>query len=364
LGVVCLFTLSFGLAPSNDLASEDTVKWENPQLLYWIAFVPLLWFFAWLSQKQSWKKLQKHFGGTLQELWKSNLSLISRYWKWALRVFVLAFLLLALARPQVGQSQEAIRSEGFEIFLAVDVSNSMMAEDLRPSRLEKAKIDLNRLVDNLSGHKIGVIAFAGSAVVISPLTQDLSAVKMYIDSLDSQTVSTQGTNFEAAIMAAEEAFERGGAGEGATVTRVIILASDGEDQEPGALQKVGELFKKGIRVFAIAYGTEKGAPIPERDRMNFLKGYKKDRSGQTILTTVKGEALKAMAEKSQGFFTFATLDSSFIQELVKHLDTLEKKEFESEFQVQYDEKFQIFLFLAFLLGLIELLLTDAKRRKA
>ncbi len=349
---------------ANDLASEDPVKWAHPEFLFYIIFLPLLWIIAWYSQKQGWKKLQKHFGGSLQELWKSNLSIISRYWKWGLRVGFLSLLLLALARPQIGQSSEAIKSEGFEIFFAIDVSNSMLAEDLRPSRLEKAKIDLNRLADNLIGHRIGVLAFAGSAALISPLTQDIAAVKMYLESLDSQTISSQGTNFEAVLTAAENAFESGGMGEDSAVTKVLIIASDGEDQEENALEKVAELRKKGIRVFAIAYGTEKGAPIPERDRMNFLKGYKKDNKGQTILTTVKGEALKALAEKSQGYFTFATLDYSFITAVLKELNTLEKKQFESEFQVQYDEKFQIFLILAFVLGLIELFIADTRRRKA
>ncbi len=340
------------------------MKWAHPEFLFYLIFLPLLWVIAWYSQKQGWKKLQKHFGGSLQDLWKNNLSILSRYWKWGLRVGFLSLLLLALARPQIGQSSEAIKSEGFEIFFAIDVSNSMLAEDLRPSRLEKAKIDLNRLADNLIGHRIGVLAFAGSAALISPLTQDIAAVKMYLESLDSQTISSQGTNFEAVLTAAGSAFDSGGMGEDSAVTKVLIIASDGEDQEEGALEKVAELRKKGIRVFTIAYGTEKGAPIPERDRMNFLKGYKKDNKGQTILTTVKGEALKALAEKSQGYFTFATLDYSFITAVLKELNTLEKKQFESEFQVQYDEKFQIFLILAFTLGLLELFIADTKRRKA
>lgn len=340
------------------------MKWAHPEFLFYLIFLPLLWIIAWYSQKQGWKKLQKHFGGSLQELWKNNLSIISRYWKWGLRVGFLSFLLLALARPQIGQSSEAIKSEGFEIFFAIDVSNSMLAEDLRPSRLEKAKIDLNRIADNLIGHRIGVLAFAGSAALISPLTQDIAAVKMYLESLDSQTISSQGTNFEAVLTAAGNAFDSGGMGEESAVTKVLIIASDGEDQEEGALEKVADLRKKGIRVFTIAYGTEKGAPIPERDRMNFLKGYKKDNKGQTILTTVKGEALKALAEKSQGYFTFATLDYSFISAVLKELNTLEKKQFESEFQVQYDEKFQIFLLLAFVVGLLELFIADTKRRKA
>lgn len=340
------------------------MKWENPFLLYWIMALPLLWVAAFLSQKQGWLKLEKVFPTSLQELWKKQVSLTARYWKWTLRVVFLGLLLAALARLQLGQSQQAIKSEGFEIFLAVDVSNSMMSEDLRPSRLEKAKIDLARLVDNLGGNKIGVIAFAGSAAVVSPLTQDLAAIKMYIESLDPQTISSQGTNFEAALTTAGDAFERGGAGDDSPVTRVVLLASDGEDQEQGALDKVSELQKKGIRVFAIAYGTEKGGAIPERDRMGFLKGYKKDKGGQTVLTTVKGEALRALAEKSMGYFTFATMDSSFTLDVVKQLNALEKKQFESEFQVQYDEKFQIFLLLAFIVGCLEMLIVDAKRRKA
>ncbi len=340
------------------------MRWAHPEYLYLILLLPLLWGLAWFSQKQGWSVLQKHFGGSLQSLWKTQISLVRRYWKWTLRVLVLTFLLLALARLQLGQSQQSVKSEGFEIFFAFDVSNSMLAEDLRPSRLEKAKIDMSRLVDNLGGSKMGVIAFAGSATVISPLTQDTSAVKMYIDSLDTNTISTQGTDFEAALATAEDAFERGGAGEDSQVTRVIILASDGEDQEKGALEKAEQLRKKGIRIFSVAYGTEKGAPIPERDRMGFLKGYKKDQQGQTILTTVHGEALKALAEKTKGYFTFATTDSSFVQDILKHLNTLEKKEYESEMQVQYDEKFQVFLFLAFVAAMAEMLLADTKRRRA
>lgn len=341
------------------------MKWNDPQILFWIFLAPLLLGGAYLSQIQGLQKLKKYIGLHLAHLWIQNVAQGARYWKWILRSLVLALMLLGLARPQIGKSQQAVKSEGFEIFLALDVSESMTAEDLRPSRLEKAKIDLSRLVDRLGGHRIGIIAFAGTAAVISPLTQDTAAIKMYLESLDTQTISSQGTNFEGALSAAEGAFERGGVGndEPAAVTRVLIVASDGEDHEQGALDKAAELAKKGIRIFSIAYGTEKGAPIPARDRMGFLKGYKKDRQGQTVLTTVKGEALKTLAEKGRGTFVFATSDSSFISEISQQLDTLEKKQYESELQLQYDEKFQIPLVLAFLLGWVELLVQDRRRRK-
>ena len=341
------------------------MKWDNPELLSAVLLTPLLIGAAFLSQKQGLLRLQKFIGLSLSSLWKDHVAWNIRYAKWGLRAAVLALLLMALARPQIGKSQQAVKSQGFEIIFALDVSESMLAEDIRPSRLEKAKIDLSRLAEQLTGHRIGILAFAGSAVLISPLTNDISAVKMYLESLDAQSVSSQGTNFESALTVAEHAFERGGAGEDVTsgITRVLLMASDGEDHEKGALDKAEALVKKRIRIFSMAYGTERGAPIPARDRMGFLKGYKKDRSGQTVMTSVRGDALKALAEKGRGYFTFATQDSSFVGEVARQLDALEKTEFESEFQVEYDEKFQIPLFLAFVLGCLELLLQDRRRKK-
>jgi Ca-activated chloride channel homolog len=217
----------------------------------------------------------------------------------------------------------------------------------------------------LGGHKIGILAFAGSAAVISPLTQDIAAVKMYIESLDTQTISTQGTRFESALDAADSAFERGSANTDTLsgITKVLLIASDGEDHEKGALDKAKKLTEKGIRIFSVAYGTEKGGTIPQRDARGFLRGYKKDRSGNPVITAVKGDALRALAKEGQGFFTFATTDSAFIKDLASQLDLLKKAQFETQMQVQYDEQFQIPLLIALLLGLIEILMTDIKRKK-
>jgi Ca-activated chloride channel family protein len=276
----------------------------------------------------------------------------------------LSFMILALSRPQIGVSQQEIKSEGIELMLVIDVSNSMMAEDVRPNRLEQVKHEFSKLIDQLPGAKIGVIAFAGSAALLSPLTTDPNALKMYLDSLSPDSVSSQGTNFKAALEEAQESFKRGGAQKDETtrVTRVILIASDGEDNEQGALDFAKELSKDGTRIFTLAYGTEKGAPIPDRDQMGFLRGYKKDKAAQTILTTVKGDALQTLANAGNGSFYFGVFAGNHIEKLIADFDKLEKAQFETKVATQYDERYQWFLFLAFVLLLIEMSLGERKPR--
>jgi len=214
----------------------------------------------------------------------------------------------------------------------------------------------------MPGNKVGVVAFAGSAALISPLSNDGSAVKMFLDSLETNSVSTQGTNFQEALRVSKEAFEHGGVSSDATgkATRVILIASDGEDHEPGALEEAKNLTKEGIRIFTMAYGTEKGGAIPVRDGMGFLKGYKKDRAGQTILTTVRGDELRALAEAGQGSFYFASFGGDHLKNIVEDIGKLEKSQFESATATQYDERFQIFLFIGIVLALLEIFIGERR----
>jgi Ca-activated chloride channel family protein len=245
---------------------------------------------------------------------------------------------------------------------AVDVSESMLAEDVRPSRLEQAKTDLSRLLDRMPGNRVGVIAFAGSAAVLSPLSNDPNAIKMYLESLSPSSVSSQGTSFEEALKLAVDSFKRGGVANDDTtkVTRVILIASDGEDHEPGAIEAAKKLAESGVKIFTLAYGTEKGGPIPMKDGMGFWKANKKDRSGQTIITSVKGEELRALAAAGEGSFYFATYGSDYIKNVASDLEKLEKAEFESKMAVQYEERFQLFLLIGILLGLVELFLGERR----
>jgi Ca-activated chloride channel family protein len=337
-------------------------RFENIAALNYLWLIPIIIVLGFIFDRINKKKMSKAIGLRLYPFLSSSVSPRKRRLKTILQVVTVFLMVLALARPQMGQSKQEVKSEGVEIMLAVDVSDSMMAEDVKPSRLAQAKSELSRLVDLMPGNKIGVIAFAGSAALFSPLTNDPAAVKMYIESLDTTSVSSQGTNFGAALTTAEEAFNRGGVttDEVVRVTRVILIASDGEDHEPGALEQAQKLAKDGTRIFTLAYGTEKGGAIPVRDGMGFLKGYKKDRTGQTILTTVKGDALRALAESGQGSFYFATFGGTQTKLLVEDINKLEKTQFDTTMATQYDERFQYLLFFAILVGLYELFLGERR----
>lgn len=336
-------------------------RFENPSAFQWLWLLPILWVIIVATFKVGDKRMRAGFGAKLAPLLTASLSRRKRWLKHILMTAVVVLMVFALARPQAGESSTEVKSAGVELMLLIDVSESMMAEDLKPNRLEQVKIELSRLVERLPGHKIGVIAFAGSAALLSPLTTDPNALKMYLDSLSPQSVSTQGTNFSRAIEEAVAAFKRGGEADDPTtrVTRVILIASDGEDHEPGALETAKKLVQEGVRIFALAYGTENGAPIPQRDSLGFLRGYKKEPgSNADIVTKVKGDALKALAQAGEGSFYHSSFGGSHINEVVEDINRLQKTEFDSRMVTQYDEKFAVFLWFALALALIELVLGE------
>jgi Ca-activated chloride channel homolog len=347
-----------------DLAEEGSLMFRFES----VSYLQLLWLVAVLvglsivGMRRALLRLNRAFGEKLTPVLSSSVSKKKRNLKLALQALTLALMIVALSRPQAGQSKQEVRSEGVEIMLLADVSESMLADDLRPSRLEQAKVDMNRLIDLLAGNKVGVVAFAGSAALLSPLTNDPSALKLFVDSLTPASVSSQGTNFKEALEGAKSAFERGGVekDEGIRVTRVILIFSDGEDHEPGALDLAKKLNAEGTKIFTIAYGTEKGAPIPLRDSLGYLKGYKKDAKNNTVLTTVNGEALKSLAQTGGGSFFFASPGAAYLQHLIEDINKLEKSQFDSQMAVQYDEKFQIFLLLSLLAGLTEIFLGERR----
>lgn len=337
-------------------------RFENIAAFNYLWVIPVLLILGFIFDRLTKRRMEKAIGTRLYPFLSSSVSTKKRKIKTVLQIITVLLFVIALARPQMGESQQQVKSEGVEIIFAVDVSESMMAEDVKPSRLTQAKTELSRLVDLMPGNKVGVVAFAGSAALLSPLTNDPGAIKMYLESLETNSVSSQGTNFTEALNTAKEAFDRGGitTDETVRVTRVILVASDGEDHEQGALDVAKKLADDNTRIFTLAYGTEKGGAIPVRDGMGFLKGYKKDRQGQTILSTVKGDFLRSIAEAGKGSFYFATFGGEQTKLITEDISKLEKTQFDTSMATSYDERFQLVLLFGIIFSMIELFLGERR----
>ncbi len=341
------------------------IRFFSTEYLVLLPAVILLWVIAFFFYKIGKKKLEKHFQHELLKKLISSVSFRKRKFKILLEGIVLIFMILALCRLQMGQGEQKVKSEGIELMIAVDVSRSMLAEDIKPSRLDFAKREMNKLLDQLNGHKVGLIVFAGSSVMIAPLTTDYSALRMYIDSLDINSVSTQGTYFAKAMTTADEAFKNGGKeiDETVKVTRAILFISDGEDNEPGAIEQAEKLNKEGIKVFSLGIGTIEGGSIPLRDSFGYLKGYKKDDQGQIIVSRAKTKLLQDLAQNGGGAYYHAVFEGNHVKQIASDLSKLEKSQFDSKVTVNFNEYFQIFLGIAIFLSFLELLISERKGSK-
>lgn len=338
-------------------------RFADPQMLNLLYALPVLWlFFYWLKKRE--ESLRGR--GFHPKAWKwssQSLQPSRRKWISLFQYLSLGLAIVALARPQFGEGQQKVKSEGLEIVLAIDVSNSMLAEDAKPSRLALTKRELDRFIELLGGDKVGLVAFAGSAVTLSPLTPDKNALLMYIDSLSPEAVSTQGTNFAKALRQAHQLLMRGGLerDEETHVTKVVVLVSDGEDFSDEVKAEAQNLKKDGIRVYSLLVGTEKGAPIPLRDSYGNLLGYKRDAKNQVVLSQAKGQVLREIANLTGGSFSALVFGGTAIPRLVSELGRLERSEFESLAIVNYNEGFQYALLPAVLFAFMSLFLGDRRR---
>lgn len=338
------------------------MRFAQPEAFQLMWLIPIMWIASIAFEKRARKIMTQALGEKLTPFLSASVSNTKRRLKFVLVLLAMVCFVFALARPQSGQSLQEVKLQGVELMIAIDVSNSMLAEDVKPSRLQHAKSEMMRLLDLLSGDKVGVIAFAGSAVLISPLTTDKSSLKMFIESLSTESVETQGTNVTKALSEARAAFDRGGIENDDTsrVTRVILVLSDGEDHEKNAITEARKLADDGTRIFALAFGSEKGAPIPIRDERGFLREYKRDRNGQNVLSRVDGKFLRELAETGKGAFHHATFGGQEAKLIKADLDKLQKSEFASSLATNYDERFQIPLILGLVFALLSLLVGERR----
>lgn len=337
-------------------------RWESAHYLNLLWLLPIIFIISKIWLKRVQNTFTKKLGAKTAPVLTASVSINKRKLKEYLQLIALGFLVIAYARPQSGEGHQTVKNEGIEIVFLVDVSNSMLAEDVKPSRLDFAKSELARLVDMSGGDRMSIVAFAGSPATLTPLTTDQDAIKMYLESLSPDSVSTQGTNFQKALDDAQEVFKRGGFGEqeGVHVTQAIVIASDGEDLEPGANEAAERLAKAGIHIFTIAFGTEEGAAIPIRDDSGQVRGYKKDKSGQAVTTKVTGQVLRDLARIGQGSFHHATYQGDVIKEIHSDIDKMQKAQFESGEIKIFSEYFQTPLVIALAIAILEIWLGERK----
>ena len=326
------------------------LRFEDPIYLWMLLIIPILVlmrFIVWRKRKRNLRK----FGDP--SLLKEMMPDVSKYRptiKFCLLLSAITILIFMIARPQVGSKISHEKREGIEVLIALDISNSMLAQDVIPSRLEKSKLLIEDLVDHFTNDKVGLVVFAGDAFVQLPITNDYVSAKMFLQNINPSLITTQGTDLARAISLSQSCFTQR-----EHIGRAIIVITDGEDHEGGALEVAREAYKKGINVFILGVGTSKGAPIPDGNG-----GYLKDNSGQTVLYALNEHMCQQVAKAGNGVYIHVDNTSDAQEKLNKELSKLQSGISDTVVYSEYNEQFQIFGIILLLLLIVETILLESR----
>lgn len=329
-------------------------EYAHPNYLYFLLLIPAIVLFFIIARRMKHKSLRR-FG---------NLSVISRLMpevsksrpvvKFILVCLALTAIIFAIAGPRSGSKLKEVKRKGVEIMIALDVSNSMLAQDIKPSRLEKAKMAISKMVDKLRNDKIGLIVFAGDAYMQVPITTDYSATKMFLETINTDVVPKQGTAIGSAIDLAMNSFDPQ-----SEKNKALIIITDGENHEGNAVEFAKEAFrKKGIFVHTIGIGSPEGKPIPIQGRAEF----KRNEQGQIIMSKLDETTLKQIAAAGRGSYIRAGNITAALDALFDEINQMEKQEFETEIYAEYEPQFEIPVAIALILLFIDLLILERKNR--
>lgn len=325
------------------------------KIWFWVlAIIPVI--IVIFMALQLWKRhKQKQFAdkALLQRL-SPNRSLFKSVLKLVMLCLAFACLSVALVNPKIGTKLETVKREGVDIVFAVDVSKSMLAEDIAPNRLEKAKQLVTQIINNLASDRVGIIAYAGKAFPQLPITTDYASAKMFLQNMNTDMLSSQGTAINEAINLAKTYFD-----DEEQTNRVLIIISDGEDHSEMAAKVAEEAAEEGIRIFTIGVGDVKGGPIPLKHN-GITLNYKKDSNGETVITRLNEETLKNIAQEADGVYINGRQTSVVVDEIRDLLNGMDKTEFEAKQFADFKDQFQWFLALAIAFLFIDIFLLDRK----
>lgn len=323
--------------------------WENSAYLWLLLLIPAFWGIFWWIRVVRHKKRRELFDDRLLSLLRLN------FWRTGDRVrffsFLIAFFffIIALAGPKIGTEIREVDRSGVNMLIALDLSRSMNAEDISPSRLEKAKFEVNRLINHLDGDRVGLLVFTGEAFVQSPMTLDYSALRLYLDIAQTDQMPSSTTNFQAAMIKAEETFQS--LEDNPDAADVLLFIADGENHGPDYRSSVQRLNQMGVTVFTVGIGTEAGARIPIYDNGN-LRGYHRDNQGNEVITQMSSQTMRDIAALGGGNYYEISSGSDTIEPFLSRLSDLERGEFSSQEFADYKNRYQLMVALGLIfLGL-------------
>ncbi len=330
-------------------------RFANPEYLYLLLIIPLLvGLFVWAVHKQR-KKLKLFGNPKLLRNLMPNVSYVRPQVKFYLMLTALTLIIFALARPQFGSKLETVKKQGIEAMIVLDVSNSMLAQDIQPNRLKNAKMIMLKLIDNMTDDKIGLIVFAGDAFIQIPITADYISAKMFLSSISPNMVARQGTAIGTAIDKAIHAFGE----ENQKIGRTIIVITDGENHEDDAMGAARLAQEKGISVHVIGMGKSEGVPIPIPGTMSF----RKDKEGNVVVSKLNETMCRQIAEAGGGIYVRADNSNIAWKAIEKELNRMSKADLETKVYSEYNEKFFIFAWIAFFLLLIEFHMLNRRNKE-
>jgi Ca-activated chloride channel family protein len=327
---------------------------DHPYYFYLLALVPLVLLF-FVMHKLWQKRMRRQFGDAeLLEKMAPERSKSKPLVKALLWCLALVFLSIGLVNPRVGSRLENVKREGIDIVFAIDVSKSMLVEDVQPNRLEKAKLVISRSLDELISDRVGMIAYAGKAYPQLPITTDYSAARLFLKTTNTDLIPSQGTAIADAIDMAIEYFD-----DADQKNRMLVILTDGEDHESGYAEAAQKASARGIKIMAIGIGTAQGAPIP--DIVNGRnQGYKRDRNNEVVISKLNTQVLKSIAQQTEGKYVTGSSVSTTVEGLMEEIKQMEKLEFESQIFADYEDQFQWFLGIALLLLIVDVFVLERK----
>ncbi len=325
-------------------------RFENPAFLYLLIIIPVIIVIRLLEMRKRKLKLKKFGDLSLLKQLMPDVSSSRKSLKFWLMIAALALLIVMLARPQMGTKISQEKRKGIEVIISLDISNSMRAEDVVPSRLDKSKMLVENMVDNFTNDKVGLVVFAGDAFIQLPITSDYVSAKMFLQNTDPSLIATQGTDLAGAIELSSKSFTQQD-----KVGRAILIITDGEDHEGGAIEAAEKARKNGIRVFVLGVGSTKGSPVPDGNG-----GYMKDNSGQEVISALNEEMCKQVAQAGGGAYIHVDNTSLAQRQLNDELTKLQKGDISSVVYSEYDEQFQAVGILVLILLIIEMLILERK----